>query len=46
MKNNNNYKIGNGFPPYIIAEAGINHNGDITTAIKMLEEASKIGVVQ
>ena len=44
MKNNNNYKIGNGFPPYIIAEAGINHNGDIKTAIKMLEEASKIGV--
>tara|TARA_Y100001936_G_C16018409_1_gene637922 strand:- start:132 stop:1133 length:1002 start_codon:yes stop_codon:yes gene_type:complete len=44
MKNNNNYKIGNGLPPYIIAEAGINHNGDIKTAIKMLEEASKIGV--
>lgn len=29
---------------YIIAEAGVNHNGDILTARKMITEASKAGV--
>lgn len=28
---------------YIIAEAGVNHNGDIALAIKMIEEAKKAG---
>lgn len=30
--------------PYIIAEAGVNHNGDINIALKLIEEAKKIGV--
>lgn len=30
-------------PPYIIAEAGINHNGDIKTALKLIEAANKSG---
>lgn len=30
--------------PFIIAEAGINHNGDIETAFKMIETAKEIGV--
>lgn len=29
--------------PYIIAEAGINHNGDLPTALKMVEEAKRCG---
>ncbi|MFC1822868.1 N-acetylneuraminate synthase family protein [Thermodesulfobacteriota bacterium] len=36
--------IGYGFPVYIIAEAGVNHNGDIKTAKAMIEEASCSGV--
>ncbi len=30
--------------PFIIAEAGINHNGDITTAFKMIDAAKAAGV--
>ena len=30
--------------PYIIAEACINHGGNIKTAIKMIDEAKKAGV--
>lgn len=29
--------------PFIIAEAGINHNGNLSTALKMVEIAKKIG---
>lgn len=36
--------IGSGKPVYIVAEAGINHNGDITIAKKMIKEAARIGV--
>lgn len=31
------------FNVYLIAEAGVNHEGDIDTAIKMVEEAAKAG---
>lgn len=37
-------KIGEDYPPFIIAEAGINHNGNINLAKKMILEAKKAGV--
>jgi len=37
------YKIGNNYPPFIIAEAGINHNGDIDKALKMIDIAKTSG---
>ena len=37
-------KIGNGFPPYIIAEISGNHNGEINKALKLIEEAHAAGV--
>lgn len=36
-------KIGPSFPPYVIAEGGLNHNGDVKIAKKMIEEAAKSG---
>ncbi|MBQ6479902.1 MAG: N-acetylneuraminate synthase family protein [Anaerolineaceae bacterium] len=36
--------IGTGHPTYIIAEIGINHNGDIDIAEKMIRAAKKAGV--
>ncbi len=36
--------IGSGHPTYIIAEIGINHNGDIDIAEKMIRAAKKAGV--
>ena len=36
-------KIGPDQKPFIIAEVGINHNGDLDTAFKMIEVAKKIG---
>lgn len=38
-----NRKVGYGNPCFIIAEAGINHGGDIETAKKMIEVAAKSG---
>ena len=38
------YEIGAGKPVFIVAEAGINHNGDIEIAKEMIESASKFGV--
>ena len=38
------YTIGEGHPVYIIAEIGINHNGDIEIAKKMIRAAKKAGV--
>jgi N,N'-diacetyllegionaminate synthase len=35
--------IGNEFPICIIAEAGVNHNGDLGMALKLVEEAKKAG---
>ena len=39
-----NHKIGNAKPTFIIAEAGINHNGNIELAKQMVDEAAKCGV--
>ena len=36
-------KIGNSEPVYIIAEVGVNHNGDLDLAKKMIREAAKCG---
>lgn len=36
--------IGDGYPALIIAEAGINHNGDIDLAKKMIDAAVEAGV--
>lgn len=35
--------IGNGEPVYIIAEIGINHNGSVENALKLIDGASKAG---
>ena len=32
-------KIGDGYPPFIIAEAGMNHNGSLELALKLIDEA-------
>lgn len=36
--------VGHGYPPYIIAEAGINHNGDLEVAKEMVKVAAAAGV--
>ena len=33
--------VGDGQKPYIIAEAGLNHNGDLQLAKKLIDEAKK-----
>ena len=38
-----NRKIGDGHPAYIIGEIGINHNGDINVAKKLMEVAKNAG---
>jgi len=38
-----NRKIGDGYPAYIIGEIGINHNGDIDIAKKLMEVAKSAG---
>ena len=38
-----NYKIGKGHPPFIVAEAGINHNGEIEKAYEMIKVAKSAG---
>jgi N,N'-diacetyllegionaminate synthase len=38
-----NFRLDSNSAPYIIAEAGINHNGDIKTALKLIEAANKSG---
>jgi N,N'-diacetyllegionaminate synthase len=35
--------IGNGHPTFIVAEAGLNHNGDLKIAKKLIEEAHNSG---
>lgn len=39
-----NRAVGSNNPPYIIAEAGINHNGDIEIAKEMIKVAAATGV--
>lgn len=38
-----NIDIGEGCPVFVIAEIGINHNGDLTQAIKLIDEAKSAG---
>ena len=38
------HTIGKNFPPFIIAEAGINHNGEIEKAFEMIKVAKNSGV--
>ena len=38
-----NYFVGNKFPIFVIAEAGINHNGSFKLAKKMIDQAKKSG---
>lgn len=39
----NGAKVGDGQRPYIIAEAGLNHNGSIELALKLIELAAQVG---
>ena len=36
-------QIGHSFPAFIIAEAGVNHNGDLDTALRLVEAAARAG---
>ena len=36
-------KVGNGQPCFVIAEAGVNHNGDIELAKKLIDVAKEVG---
>ncbi len=36
--------VGDHMPCYIVAEIGLNHNGDINVARRLIEEAAKVGV--
>jgi N,N'-diacetyllegionaminate synthase len=38
-----NRAIGSGQPPFIVAEVGINHNGDLDTAFKLIRLAKEAG---
>ncbi len=37
-------KVGDGFPTYIVAEIGINHNGDLNLAKQMVDVGARYGV--
>ena len=39
-----NRKVGDGHPTYIVAEIGINHNGDVEIAKGLIDVAAKFGV--
>ena len=39
------FLINSSSKPFTIAEAGINHNGDLGTALKMIEAAKIAGVL-
>src|ERR1700754_1910560 len=36
-------RVGPGEPAFVIAEAGVNHNGDLTTALRLVDVAAEIG---
>lgn len=35
--------VGPGHPTFVIAEAGVNHNGDVETALRMIDAAAQAG---
>jgi len=35
--------IGKNYPPFVIAEIGINHDGDVRKAVRMIDDAKKAG---
>jgi N-acetylneuraminate synthase len=39
-----NRLVGDGYPPYFVAEIGINHNGDLSIAKQMIDVAVRYGV--
>ena len=39
-----NRRIGAGHPCFIIAEAGVNHNGDLSMAERLVDAAAEAGV--
>lgn len=39
----NGFKVGDGHPVFFIAEAGVNHNGDVELAKKMVDAAVGVG---
>src|SRR6516164_5117042 len=38
-----NVEVGSGFPPYIIAEVGSNHNGDMNLCGQLIDAAAEAG---
>ena len=38
------FNVGDGFPPFIIAELSGNHNQDLALALKMVDAAAEAGV--
>jgi N-acetylneuraminate synthase/N,N'-diacetyllegionaminate synthase len=38
-----NFCIGHGHPVFIIAEGGVNHSGDVDMALRLVEEAKRVG---
>jgi N-acetylneuraminate synthase len=38
------HRVGHGSPAYIVAEIGINHNGDLETALRLIDAAAHAGV--
>jgi N,N'-diacetyllegionaminate synthase len=43
VKLTNMISIGEGYPVFVIAEAGINHNGSVKTAKRMIDAAARCG---
>ena len=36
-------RVGYGYPVFIIAEAGVNHNGDVALGMELIESAARSG---
>lgn len=37
------YKVGNGSPCLVVAEAGVNHNGEVSTGLRLIDAAVQAG---